>query len=271
MKEVIKAELKFPDETIDQFQGGIRHRFTFKGRDAWVVEPIPFYAWEDSSNWDEENHTVCNPHKEISPRKWFWLPEWPTAFPDRNGVKELLELGYTMIHVNVYDYFGNPEAVEIMHDFYTYLRSFNFAEKGALIGMSLGGLYSFRYAATYPESVACIYADAPVCDFACYTRRPIKDRLIHLQKAYGVEDVIDHPLAPVNNFTPIAKAQIPILLILGMDDAVIPPEENGELLARRFAEAGGTIEVLRRNSWGHHPHGLQNPAKILRFILRYIG
>ena len=35
-------------------------------------------------------------------------------------------------------------------------------------------------------------------------------------------------------------------------------------------ELHGKIEVISRPSWGHHPHGLDNPlGKIVRFILQH--
>ncbi|MBO4630338.1 MAG: alpha/beta hydrolase, partial [Lentisphaeria bacterium] len=137
--------LKLPEGySSDSWMGGTRYRFDFQGHEAWIVEP--------------EEAAPGNP--------WFALPEWPNAFPNRNGVEKLLALGYHMVHVNLFGCFANPEAVAVMYDFYQWLQERHFSAKGALIGMSLGGLYSFRFAAEHPECVACIYADAPVCDLA---------------------------------------------------------------------------------------------------------
>ena len=242
-------DLKLPEEVSDSWMGGTRHRFSFAGHDAWVVEPV-----------------------DPAPGNlWFALPEWPSAFPYRNGVKELLALGYYMVHVNVFGSFANPEAVEVMHDFYKWLRQRGFAEKGALIGMSLGGLYSFRFAATYPECVSCIYADAPVCDLAFGVGRAYNLRVEGIKTAYNrqtEEELIDHPLSPVNNYLPMVKAGIPVLMILGLDDNVVDHKTNGSLLAERYNAAGGTVKVIGRPSWGHHPHGLDDTIQIVNFILR---
>ena len=59
-----------------------------------------------------------------------------------------------------------------------------------------------------------------------------------------------------------------MLMLLGLDDIVVDPAANGSLLAERFTAAGGRITVIGRPSWGHHPHGLDDPAPIVRFILR---
>ena len=60
-------------------------------------------------------------------------------------------------------------------------------------------------------------------------------------------------------------------MILGLDDNVVDHSTNGSLLAERYAAAGGRVKVIGRESWGHHPHGLDDPAPIVNFILRSTG
>ena len=246
----MEARLKFDTEiSCDQWQGGLRHKFDLNGHTAQIVEPP----------------------EPLEEKLWFWLPEWPTAFPGRNGVRELLKMGYHMVHIDVFGKCGNPEAVEIMKSMYDYVRKLGFARKAALIGMSLGGLYSFRYAAKYPETVACIYADAPVASLSYRSESGRPDQT-DFSRAYGLGDnvagLLDHPLSPVNNYLPMVKAGIPLLMIVGLEDNTVNPETNGLLIAERWAAAGGKAEVVKRPYWGHHPHGLDDPEKIVRFILR---
>ncbi|MBR7138090.1 MAG: prolyl oligopeptidase family serine peptidase [Lentisphaeria bacterium] len=245
----IESKLYLPGEiSCEEWLGALRHKIVLDGTTAWVVEPAD----------------------PLPGKKWFWLPEWPDAFPERNGVCELLQMGYHMIYINIYGQYANDGALEIMKRFYDYLKGLGFASKGALIGMSLGGLYSFRYAQKYPETVACIYADAPVCDLN-YRVDTKRGDAAAIAAAYGVgmDGLENHPLSPVNNFLPIVEAGIPLLLLMGLADTVLPPERNGLLLAERWRKAGGMIEVIERPSWGHHPHGLDNPLKIVRFVLQH--
>ena len=244
----MEAKLKFAEEiSCDPWHGGLRHKFKLNGCVAQIVEPP-------------------DPLEE---KLWFWLPEWPTAFPGRNGVRELLQLGYHMVHIDVFGKCGNPEAVEIMKSMYDYVRKLGFAPKAALIGMSLGGLYSFRYAAKYPETVACIYADAPVASLS-YRADSGRPDLVEFVRAYGLDNAAglkNHPLSPVNNYLPMVEAGIPLLMIVGEEDTTVNPKTNGLLLAERWIAAGGRAEVVKRPYWGHHPHGLDDPTKIVRFIL----
>ena len=59
-----------------------------------------------------------------------------------------------------------PRALDHMDKFYAHLTAqFGLAPKTVLEGFSRGGLFAFNWAARRPDQVACIYADAPVCDF----------------------------------------------------------------------------------------------------------
>ncbi len=262
----MNEEKEFPftleQDVTDIWCNCTRHIFKFQGVEAWIVEPHvrEIRGQYTSSNFPEE--------KKV--RKWFWVPQWPSAFPNRNGVQQLLELGYYMVHVSIHDTFCNADGIRRVYDFYKFLRSMNFAEKGAFIGMSFGGLYSMRILAEHPEIGSCAYLDAPVCDLNFYefTNRDRTD----MAKAYGFTDVDqlkNHPLSPVNNYMPVVKAGIPIFLLLPLSDGTVEPETNGGLLAERYAAAGGPITLMKRPAWGHHPHGLDNPLELVKFILKY--
>lgn len=237
-----KSGITFPaDDKTDVFCGAVRHQFSFHGHNAWIVVPQ-------------------NP---LPGKHWFAVPEWPTAFSNRNGVQHLLDMGFYMVHVNLLGEFANEKALGVMFKMYEFLQSSGFQKKGAFIGMSLGGLYSFRYAQAHPETVACIYADAPVCDLNYSQQRGTE-----ILKAYNTtskEVLLQN--SPVNQLDKIAKAKIPILLLLGMVDNVVDPATNGVLLAERYQALGGSIQVIKRDAFAHHPHGMDNPAQILGFIL----
>lgn len=244
--------LQLPDEISQTpWMGGILHKFMLQGQEAWIVEP------------------PC----PLEQKSFFWVPEWPSAFPERNGVRELIALGYYMIHIRVSNTFANEESMDRMKALYDFVQTLGFARKGALIGMSLGGLFSFRYAAKYPQTVACIYADAPVCDLY-YRNLQGRANPEEISRIHGFGDdtikLKDSPISPVNNVLPLVKANIPLLMILGLSDTIVNVDYNGLLLAKRYEEAGGSVKLITRNSWGHHPHGLDQPlGEIVSFILKH--
>jgi hypothetical protein len=50
----------------------------------------------------------------------------------------------------------------------------------------------------------------------------------------------------------------------------VPYEENTALLAKKYEEAGGKIELIRKEGVGHHPHCLEDPKPIVDFILKSV-
>ena len=89
-------------------------------------------------------------------------------------------------------------------------------------------------------------------------------------KAYNVstpEELRNHPKSPLNNYQPIADAGIPVLAIRSGQDQSVLPEDNIDIFAERLTNAGGNIQVIRRDLYGHHPHGLDDPTPLTGFIL----
>ena len=75
----------------------------------------------------------------------------------------------------------------------------------------------------------------------------------------------DDPFQSVNRAEPIAKAGIPLLILYGGVDVVVPPEQNCMKFAVAFEKAGGDLMIERRGRYGHHPHGVE-PNEVQRLV-----
>ena len=130
-----------PGKTSD-WHGYARHDFEVGGKLASVVTP-----------------------KQPAPGKpWVWHGEFFGHKPAPDIA--LLAQGYHIVYLKVPDLLGSPEATKHWETLYQELTTrYGFAPKAALVGLSRGGLYCYHWALAHPDRVACIYADAPVCDF----------------------------------------------------------------------------------------------------------
>lgn len=228
----------------DVWYGHRRTKFLFQNRKAWVVEPS----------------VAAKPDNP-----WTWTMQWSEAFVDRTGVPELLKRGFHHATIDLYDTRMSDEGVAIAAAYQQFLvEELGFAPKARLIGMSWGGFFSTRYAAAHPENVGKIYYDAPLLNFEKFGH-PDPDRIAGWASSMPAEGWANDPRMPVNMAGKLAAAKIPVLLIYGRDDRVVPPQYNCELFAKRFQEAGGEIKVVPRNLWGHHPHGL-DPDKTAAIV-----
>ena len=248
------AGLSWPDEQIDTWRGYRRHVFKVDGCNCWVVEP-----------------------KQAAPgNPWTWCMEFPDAFTERTGVPQLLEKGFHHVHIQVGNTFGCPAALKHFDAFYGAIAAKGLARKGALIGISRGGLYAYNWAAQNPDKVTCIYGDAPVCDFKSWPGgkgkgRPSRGDWAAVIRCYGFKDeaeALAYKLNPVDNLASLAKAKIPIIHVVGDADDVVPVAENTALVEERYRQLGGEISVLHKPGVGHHPHGLDDPKPLVDFILR---
>ena len=248
------AQLSWPEEKIDTWNGFTRHILQVEGCSAWVVEP---------------NHAAPgNP--------WTWCMEFPDAFTARTGVPKLLEKGFFHVHIQVGNTFGSPRALKHFDAFYREFTEKGLAKKGTLIGISRGGLYAYNWAVQNPDKVVCIYGDAPVCDIKSWpggkgVGKGSPAEWQALIKCYEFKDEAE-ALAwkgnPVDNLAPLANAKIPLVHVVGDIDDVVPVKENTAIIERRYKELGGEIKVFHKPNVGHHPHGLDDPQPLVDFIFQ---
>ena len=232
----------------DTWYGYKRTVFDFEGHEAWVVSP------------------KCEPAAGLP---WTWTMQWAEAYVDRTGVLDLLAKGWHHVTIDTFRHRMDEEGLRISRAFQKFLvEELGFAPKANLVGMSWGGFFSTRYAATFPECVGKIYLDAPLMNFSGFAEGGSSMTPTEAAAKIGPWSSMPpadgdwnvDPRMPVNMADRLAKAGIPILLLYGGQDATVRPAKNCELFAEKFKAAGGKIDVHPRGLYGHHPHG-EDPNK----------
>jgi pimeloyl-ACP methyl ester carboxylesterase len=226
---------------------------------------------------DGANVIVVEPRKPLSGRPWAWRGEFFGAFP--NADIELLKSGWHLAYIGVPDLFGSPKAMKYWEKFYDVMvEDHSLSAKPALIGLSRGALYCMAWAATHPERTLLVYLDNGVCDFKSWPGGKPKglgsgqgspEEWLKLLKAYDFKDdreAIAFKLNPVDNLAPLAREKVPILLIYGDSDTVVPHRENSGLVYDRYKALGGDVERIVKPGQDHHPHGLTDPRRIVEFF-----
>ncbi|MEQ8786575.1 MAG: alpha/beta hydrolase fold domain-containing protein [Pirellulaceae bacterium] len=247
-------------------------------------EPQPLAGktsdWNGFTRYDFEVEgkpvLVVAPTKAAPGRPWIWHGEFFGHKPQPDI--ELLKRGFHIAYMRVPDMLGSPTAVEHWNAFYKELtEKYGLAKKPGLVGLSRGGLYCYNWAAANPDKVACVYGDAPVCDFKSWPggkgkgKGSERDWRLVLER-YGFADeaaALAYDKNPVDNLAPLARADVPLLHVYGDADEVVPWEENTGLLAQRYRQLGGRITLIDKPGVGHHPHGLDNPRPIVDFLAQH--
>jgi len=84
-------------------------------------------------------------------------------------------------------------------------------------------------------------------------------------------DAIAYKLNPVDNLDPLAKAKLPLLLVYGDKDTVVPHAENSEVVYERYKKLGGPVERVVKAGQDHHPHGLKDVTPVVKFFTDALG
>jgi len=226
---------------------------------------------------DGRNCYVVTPKTSAEGKPWIWRARFFGHEPAADIA--LLARGLHVVYMDVANLFGSSRAVAHWNAFYKYLtKEHGFAKKVALEGMSRGGLIIYNWAAANPDKVACLYGDAPVCDFKSWPGGKGKGRgspkaWSDCLKAYGLTEAeaLAYRHNPVDNLKPLAAAGIPILHVAGDADQVVPLEENTRVVQQRYRQLGGQITVIVKKGVGHHPHALKDPTAIVEFVLKHTG
>ncbi len=251
---ILSGMLWADEDRVSDWYGYRRVNFTVDGCPAWIVEP-----------------------KQSAPNNpWVWCMEFPEAFTERTGVRELLAKGFNYVHIEVGNQFGSPESLRHFDAFYRELVRRKLSVKGTLIGLSRGGLYAYNWAAKNPDKVICIYGDAPVCDFKSWPGGKGRSSgssadWAALMKCYGFKtenEALKWPGNPIDSLKPLAEAKIPLLHVVGDADMTVPVVENTLIVEKRYSDLGGEITVIYKSGVGHHPHGLDDPKLIVDFIIK---
>lgn len=250
---------------------------------AWAADPGPFPGLRSQWNGYDRCDFLCDgrkcilvmPKESAKGKPWIWRARFFGHEPQADLA--LLARGFHLAYMDVVEMFGNPEAVAHWNALYRELTTrLELANRVALEGMSRGGLYIYNWAAANPDKVACIYADAPVCDIHSWVKRkgtsPAAGRfLADWLKSFGLTEAQlgEFRGNPIDRLEPLALAGIPLLHVVGDADDVVPVAENTSIVEARYRKLGGHIEVIHKPGVGHHPHSLKDPAPIVEFIVRY--
>ena len=191
--------------------------------------------------------------------KWVLKTHYFTAFPETERL--FLERGYHLAFQTNRTSFATEDDIERKARFVKFVsKEFGLAPTCSMVGMSCGGLYAVTLTAAHPELADVLYLDAPVmnllsiCDLGdaksglCETTLKWMEMSMSEMLAYR-----DHPIDKMHI---LLGRDIPIVMVSGDADTVVPYHENGALLEDYYRRHGGRIRVWLKPGGDHHPHGL---------------
>ncbi len=237
------------------WKGFERHNLKYKGREARLIVP-----------------KVPLPHNP-----WIWRARFPDWHTEADSI--LVSEGYHLAYINTDNHYGSPRAMDVWDGFYEFMtRAYRLNDKVALMGVSRGGLFVYNWAKRNPGKVACIYAEAPVCDMKSWPLGSGKgegspEDWKRLKEAYGFNsdsEARQYANGPMEGLEVLAGQKIPILHMIGLNDKIVPPGENTFPLINQYMRLGGTATVVpctqgEQKLQGHH-FPIETPRLVADFV-----
>ena len=242
---------------------------------------------EVASNWkgfkrldfkfSERDARLIIPSTPLPNNPWIWRARFPDWHTEADSI--LISEGYHLAYINTDNKYGSPAAVKIWDSFYAFLtKEYELSKKVALIGVSRGGLFVYNWAKSNPDKVACIYAEAPVCDIKSWPwgfgkSEGSAEDWARLKKEYGfVNDNEARQYAdnPLDNLEALAALKVPVMHMIGLQDKIVPPDENTFQLVKKYIDLGGIATVVpctegEQKLQGHH-FPIETPRYVADFI-----
>ena len=243
------------DRTGD-WHGFRMETFDFFGRDARIVYPVIPAAG----------------------KPWVWRARFPDWHYRIDSI--LLSKGFHIAYINTNNMYGCPDAIKLWDLFYNFLvAKKKLSYKLTLEGVSRGGLFIYNWAKNHPDKVNSIYAEAPVCDFKSWPlgqgvgigSKMDWDKLLEAYHFSSTEEALAFQDNPIEHLGGLAAEKVPVLHMIGLQDSVVPPEENTFILINRYIRMGGPGMVYPNTRgpqklFGHH-FPIDNVSLAVNFII----
>ena len=194
--------------------------------------------------------------KRQTPQPWIMYSPTLPGTPDRHEKwmhEQFMDAGIAVAGIDIGEAYGSPAGRKHFSALYRELtKNRGFAAKPCLLGRSRGGLWSSSWAIHNPGKVAGLAGIYPVFDLTTYPG------LKRAAPAYGMtEPELKASLKqhnPIEKVDVMAKAKIPVFIIHGDVDKVVPLKENSNALMEKYQQSGsGNIaDIIIVKGQGHN-------------------
>lgn len=210
--------------------------------------------------------------KRTTPQPWIIYAPTLSSYPDQHEKwmhEQFLKAGIAVAGIDVGEGYGSPKSNQLFTDLYNELvHKKGFAPKPCLFGRSRGGLWVTSWAIENPAKVSGIIGIYPVFDFRTYPGIDKTASAYGLNKSDLEKKLSD--LNPISKVGVLAKAKIPIALIHGDVDKVVPLKENSQEFFNQYKleNQQDLIKLIILKGQGHNYfEGFFNSQELVDFAI----
>jgi alpha-beta hydrolase superfamily lysophospholipase len=164
----------------------------------------------------------------------------------------LMQAGIGIAGFDLGEVRGSPASSAKFSLFYDEMVKRGWSAKPILLGQSRGGLMMLAWGTRNPDKVRAIVGIYPVFNLASW---PLKNSKAALLADFGLPEAeLVAKLTefnPVDNLQGLLKNKVPMFVVHGDSDVVVPYDDNTGLLKARYQAGGGSIAVKVIPGEGH--------------------
>ena len=261
---------KSTDEKVMEYMEAINE---YLERNGYEIKKIWNGFEKLEFEFEGRNAILVLPKKKEPNGNWTLKTEYWDAFPETEI--ELLNRGFHAAWLQNTSRFATKEDCAAKARFVKFIsEKYGLRDKCVPVGMSCGGAHAVNFAGFHPESVACMFIDAPVLNFFDFPARYDKFESVwenEFIKAYpGMTraKLMTLEEQPMNRIDSLIENQIPIIMLYGTEDTTVDYNMNGRIFAESYTGHEDLLKIVPRSLQGHHPHGLmENSDKLADWII----
>ncbi len=193
--------------------------------------------------------------KPAAGKPWLWYA--PTLggvslFGRKMYFEAFMKAGIGIAGYDLGEVRGAPASTAKFTLFYEEMVKRGYSAKPILLGQSRGGMMTLAWAFRNPDKVRAWVGIYPVCNLASW---PLKNSKVQTLADFGMSE--EELVAKLSEFNPVDHLKglidnkVPMFVVHGDTDVVVPYEVNTGLLKERYAAGGGQIRVKVIPGEGH--------------------
>ncbi|MDA7757871.1 S9 family peptidase [Opitutales bacterium] len=207
-------------------------------------------------------------------KPWVWYAPTLPAHPDpshRWYIDKLLKKGISFAGCDQGEVRGSPKSVGRFTKFYNEMVDRGYSKKPILLGQSRGGLMMLSWAVKNPKKVKAFAGIYPVLNLRSWPMtRNLSSTLadFEMDQDTFLKTVDLHN--PIHQLEGLAQAKVPLFMVHGDSDRIVPLEENTEIVINRYSKLGGEAEVKIVLGKGHQVgDDFFKSKELIEFIIQH--
>ena len=217
---------------------------------------------------------VLDGNSTAKEKPWVWYAPTLPRHPDPSHtwyIDKLIEQGIRFAGCDQGEVRGSPASISRFSDFYNEMVSKGYSQKPVLLGQSRGGVMMLSWAVRNPTKLSAYAGIYPVLNIRSWPMQwslGVTLRDFEMDEKTFIQRIDEHN--PINHLGGMAKAKVPIFIVHGDSDKVVPLEENSGVVERRYRELGGKVDVEVVPGAGHQViNAFFKSKNLVEFLIKH--